>query len=518
MNAIRKLLGRRLPELRAEQPDAGAAMLMTIMFIIFTAGFMLVLLAVLTSQLQPVQIAQKTTRTVYAAQAGIQAGLSVMRSNTKVVGTGASAVTYGDPTKLPASLTGTVDGTTTSALKYTVTVTYYKTDPAGKNATWLAANKLSYPLTSSTASQPAFARLVSVGSDAAVTGMAATSGNRTIVAVYAFTTTNINHPGGLILSADGTKCMKADSATAGSKINMVGAASCTDDTLDMWVYDTDWKLKLASTIGSSTVLCITGQQWLSSSNGYDSSSVDATLRACGTTNAGAYGNQLWSWDSPNSWIGQNKANTARSTRWLGLSGNKVIESTASGNTYNPQPAVGAGAASKATNQIVNYKEFGRCMDVTDVDINKTFMIVYPCKQDPTGTGSNILWNHKWYYSEPAGTLTTSASQNITVRINNDTGQTRCLTGSTTSTDVTMKTCSSTNALQKFVRNTETGNNLSSWTFQLDGDRTKCLSSVPESGYAWSHIRLVACDGSTAQKWNAPAVTTGSTLGDYQEIG
>lgn len=514
MIALRRVLGRRSAELRAEQPDAGAAMLMTIMFIIFTAGFMLVLLAVLTSQLQPVQIAQKTTRTVYAAQAGIQAGLSVMRSNTKVVGTGASAVTYGDPTKLPASLTGTVDGTTTSALKYTVSVTYFKTDPAGKNATWLAANKLAYPLTGSTASQPAFARLVSVGSDTAVTGMAATSGNRTVVAVYAFTTTNVNHPGGLILSADGTKCMRADSATSGAKINMVAVASCTDDTLDMWVYDTDWKLKLASTIGSATVLCITGQQWLSTTNGYDSTTVDATLRACGTTNASAYGNQLWSWDSPNSWIGQNKANTARSTRWLGLSSNKLIESTTSGNTFNPQPAVGAGAASKATVQIVNYKEFGRCMDVTDTDINKAFMIVYPCKQDPTGTGTNILWNHKWSYIEPTAPATTTAWQQIKVT----NGSTYCLTMSTTTTDLTMKACSTSDTKQRFVRNTETGSNLSSWTFQLDGDRTKCLSSVPESGYAWSHIRLVACDGSTAQKWNAPAVTTGSTLGDYQEIG
>lgn len=515
MIALRALLTRRLREVRQQQPDAGAAMVMTIGFMILTAGFMLVLLAVLTAQLQPLQIAQKSTRTVYAAQAGIQASLSVMRSNTKIVGTGPSAVRYGDPTKLPASLTGTVDGTTTSALTYSVTITYFKSNPSGKNATWLAANKLTWPISSASASQPAFARLVSVGSDAAVTGMAASAGNRTIVAVYAFKTTNVNIPGGLILSTDGTKCLKAVTATAGSKINSVALASCTDDALDMWVYDTDWKLKLASTIGSATVLCITGMPWLTSANGYDSTTVDTTLRPCGTTNASAFGNQLWSWDSPNSWIGQNKANNARSTRWLGLSSNRLIESTTNGNTFNPQPAVGAGAASKATVQIVNYREFGRCMDVTDVDINKTFMIVYPCKQDPTGTGANILWNHKWSYTEPTAPATISAAQSITV---NNGSSTFCLTGSTTSTDLTMKACNTTNALQKFVRNTETGSSISSWTFQLNGDRTKCLSSVPESGYAWSHIRLVACDGSTAQKWNAPAVTSGSTLGDYQEIG
>lgn len=486
-------------------------MLMTVMFIILTAGIMLALLAVLTSQLKPVQTVQKSTRTVYAAQAGIQAGLSVMRSNTKTVGTGPTAATYGDPTKLPATLTGTVDGTTTSALKYSVSVTYFTTNPAGKNATWVAANKLAYPLTNDPTKQPEFARLESTGSDAAIVGMSPTSGNRTVVAVYAFKTTNVNNPGGLIMTADGTKCLKADSATAGSNVYSVSKDSCTDDTLNAWVYDTDYQLKLASTIGSPTVLCITGRQW---SNTKDST-VDSTLRACNPDNSKAWGNQKWSWDSPDSWVAQNSANNARTGRWLGLSSNKLIESTSGGKTFNPQPAVGAGAASKATVQIVNYREFGRCMDVTDVDINKSFMIVYPCKQDPSGTGKDILWNHKWSYSEPTAPATTTGVINITV---NTGSETRCLTASTTTTDLTMKTCKSTDNLQKFVRNTETGSSISSWTFQLNGDRTKCLSSVPEAGYAWSHIRLVACDGSTAQKWNAPAVTTGSTLGDYQEIG
>lgn len=494
---------------RNHRDDGGAALIMTVIFMVLVSGLMVALLAVLLTQLRPAQIAQKSSRTVYAAQAGIQSALSVMRSNTKSV----NGVVYGDPTKLPASLSGTVDGAATSTLSYSVAIDYFLSNPSGKDDAWLAANKLS--TWASTATQPAYARIRSVGSDAAVMGMSASAGNRTVVAVYAFKTTNINIPGGLIMTADGTKCLKAATATAGSKIASVGSASCTDDALDLWVYDTDWKLKLASTIGTGTVLCITGQAWLASANGYDSSSVDATLRPCGTTNASAFGNQLWSWDSPNSWVGQNKANTARSSRWLGLSSNSLIESTAGGNTFNPQPAVGAGAASKATVQIVNYKEFGRCMDVTDVDINKTFMIVYPCKQDPTGTGNAILWNHKWSYSEPTSPSTTSAAQQIKV---NTGSETRCLTGSSTSTDLTMKTCSTTNPLQWFVRNTETGSSVSSWTFQLSGDRTQCLASVPEPNYAWSHIRLVACSGSTAQKWNAPASTVGSKLGDYQEIG
>ena len=499
--------------------DAGAAMMMTLMFVLFVGGLMIVLLAALLNQLGPLQFAQSSTRSVYAAQAGLQTGLSVLRSNTRTVGTGSSQVTYGDVTKLPkVAITGTVDGVTGSALSYSVTLTYFTSNPSGQSDAWLVANAMSMSSLSIT-NQPTYARIEATGTDSS-TG---TARSRKIAAVYAFNTTNVNIPGGLILNPEGTKCLKASSSTAGSTMSMVALSSCTDDTLNLWVYDTDYKLKLASTIASSSVMCITGRTW-----GSTSATPNATLQKCANSNAAAPGNQLWSWDSPDSWVGQNQDTTSgRSSRWLAIdSTSTLVDSGSSAKTFNPQPAVGAGGASYNMHQVVNYKEFGRCMDVTDVQIDKTFMIVYPCKQDPTGTGNAILWNHKWYYAEPTAPATTSASQPIKVYINNSTttANTRCLTASpkykhtTPVTDVTFTACDSSNALQQFVRNNETGNTISSWTFQLNGDRTRCLAAVPESGYAWSHIRVMTCDGSTAQKWNAPAVTTGSKLGDYQEIG
>jgi len=511
------------PDARSTDPacagsEAGAAMMMTLMFIFFVGGLLIVLLAALLGQLAPQQFVQSSTRSVYAAQAGLQSGLSILRSNTRTVGTGPSAVTYGDVTKLPKTpVTGTVDGVSGSALAYTVTFTYFTANPSGRSDSWLAANAM--PVSSlSITNQPVYARIVATGTDSA-TG---TPRSRTVAAVYAFNTTNVNIPGGLILNADGTKCLKASSSAAGSTMTMVALSSCTDDTKNLWVYDTDYKLKLASTIATPSVMCITGRVWTSSS-----ASPNATLAPCAASNAAAPGNQLWSWDSPDSWVGQNQDTVSgRSSRWLALSSDVLVDSGSAARTFTPQPAVGAGGASYAMHQIVNYREFGRCMDVTDVQIDKTFMIVYPCKQDPTGTGNAILWNHKWYYAEPTAPSTTTAWQNVKVYINNNTStaNTRCLTvassyaSATPTTDVTFKNCDPGNTLQRFVRNNETGNTISSWTFQLDQDRTKCLAAVPESGYAWSHIRIMTCDGSTAQKWNAPAVTTGSKLGDYQELG
>ena len=65
-----------------------------------------------------------------------------------------------------------------------------------------------------------------------------------------------------------------------------------------------------------------------------------------------------------------------------------------------------------TKQIVNFKEFGRCADVTGANINNAdtpgeFNIVYPCKQDPVGAG--LAWNHKWYYNSPTVGYTNDVS-------------------------------------------------------------------------------------------------------------
>lgn len=503
---------------RCGSSDEGSALLMTVVFTIFAGGIMLVLLSVLLSQMQAIQLAQKNTRTGYAAQAGIQATLSILRSNTERRVVAGTAADYGNPSKLPQTFSGTVDG---GELAYSVAVTYYAEDPTNKDSNWLDHNDLEFTAgVTSPKTQPRFARIVSTGRDARSSADAAM--NRTVTALYTFTTTNVNIPGGRINSSDGNSCLKAATAQTDSVINMVPSASCTDDTVNLWVYDVDYRLKLASTLNSSQVLCITGQEWVSTPSGTNSDTVKATLQPCASSNDKAFGNQLWSWEPPGSWVGQNKANNARTNRWLGLNGAVLVEKTASTGVFNPAPSVGAGAASYNTNQIVNYSEFGRCMDVTDEQIGKAFMIVYPCKQDPTKSGANLKWNHKWYYSEPTGAATTSDAQSISVKLNNTTPY--CLTTSGTSnTDVHFKACDpvnvgSLNSQQKFIRNGNTGNTLTSYTFQLADDRTRCLAAVPESGYAWSHIRLVPCSGSTTQKWNAPALITGSSLGGYKEIG
>ena len=167
----------------------------------------------------------------------------------------------------------------------------------------------------------------------------------------------------------------------------------------MWVYNTDYTLVLASTL-KGTRLCLQGNT---------TADVDIVLAACDPTKPA----QLWSYEGGARFKGQNSGNTDYGDRCLGTGSsvadnamagkvlrNGACASNAEWGSFAPDPSVGAGAASVQTKQIVNYYEFGRCMDVTNENINYALMIIYPCKQDPSG-GTQLKWNHKWYYQENA---------------------------------------------------------------------------------------------------------------------
>jgi hypothetical protein len=177
--------------------------------------------------------------------------------------------------------------------------------------------------------------------------------------------------------------------------------------------------------------------------------------------------------------------------------------------------VGAGAASADTIQIVNYLEFGRCFDVTDQQVGKAFMIVYPCKQDPSG-GARLNWNHKWYYSEPATGSSVRENQQIYVKENNADSGKKCLQSPGASgTYVTLVTCSASAPNQQWDRYKDTGNAATSYTFVDYLGRCVGLSEDKYND-AWSKIVVTSCSGEADQKWNAPAQKSDAQIGDYVE--
>lgn len=525
-SAITRLRDALVARARGHDSESGVALLSAIIFMIIMAGLSVVLLSTVLAQTVPSVAAQRNTKTIYAAQSGIQASLGMLRS--AAAAPDATGKVYGALGQLKCSITGQVNGQS-DGLGYKADITYYLDNPN----TAASPRTVACSAGSGLAQQPNFAKIVSTGTAPPGAGSGTTvTGDRALSAVYAFKVSNVNIPGGRIFDGNNQFCLEAvplasGSVGDGSFIKFVAASACTasalNDAKQLWIYDIDYKIKLASTtVVGATPLCITGP---AAAGG---ATQDATLSACKTD--GTRWNQLWSWSGSYTWQGQNTDITS------GYSNNNLGGSAAAGNrlqvisngtngTFNPTSAVGAGAASINTTQIVNYLEFGRCLDVTDGNIASTFMISYPCKQDPSGTGippgtGKLAWNHKWFYNEPVAPSTSSA-QTISVKVDNDSARAYCLQTPTVDSGLVypvFTSCVAGSTLQTWTRigDVETSY-LSSYWFKDSLGRCLSVGKSTDLYKGWSKIVVATCDGSLAQKWNAPAARTDSTVGGYQEV-
>jgi hypothetical protein len=545
----RFILGR----LTGEAPERGVAMLTAILFMIIMAGVSTVILGVVTTQAVPSNIAQKGTKTIYSAQAGIQAALAVMRSSGTVDGSGN---TYGDKTKIPCSLSGTPNSTA-DGNAYSVAISYYTTDPTphATDTTWLSTNKIACNVgtygtaTNGPITTPKFALMTSSGTATQIPNTTGT-GNRSITAVYEFQVKNVNVLGGLINNTGATACMQAVSATAGSQITFVNQSSCgatsTNAALQLWSYTPSWQLALSSTtLGGVPGLCITGSV---SPTPPGNTWSNATLVACAASGDPTRWNQLWSWTGSYTWEGElSDISGPNSASWLtpavadGISpiGTFLRVSSTAAATLAPTQLVGAGGAKYSTHQLVNYQEFGYCADVTNEDINHQFQISYPCKQDPTGGTSAITWNQKWIYCEatdigvtapctgqlPNGTTISASNQEIYVYQYDDTTKKNCLTtplvgsGSFYPYFTACAASGSLAAQQTWSRVYNTGNFLTSYI--ITDNLGRCLEANSADLFltspAISKLWVATCDGQNHQKWNAVPTYIGGTVGGYREI-
>jgi hypothetical protein len=516
--------------------ERGVAMLSAILFMIIMAGIGTVIVGIVVSQATPSNIAQKSTKTIYAAQAGMQAALGMLRTAQSP---DVSNTYYGDPTKLPCGLTGDTNGTNDASSVYTVSINYYSIDPTGLTASQLAGiSGAVVPCNAPNGTGtvvPKWAVLVSKGAGPSVPGVGgAATGNRSLSAVYKFQISNVNVPGGRIYNSNNTFCLQAVSASSGSTIKWVALSQCVsaNDSTQLWTYDKNYELSLASTtIAGSTPLCVTGPVHAS-----DSLPQKAQLATCITeTVDGARWNQLWSWTGSYSWVGETSSTaiTGPSNTCLApgaadgssLTGLYLMVNNGCSGTFTPSAQVGPGPAGATTNQIVNYKEFGRCLDVTNEVITSAFMISYPCKQDPTGTGVYLQWNHKWFYTEatspapPAAPYPQSKTQQIYVYYQNSTAQKYCFTTPTLASGSVFPTfaaCSSAST-QQWTRVNNSGAYSTSYLFVDTYGRCLTADSSKLFNSSYSEITVAACNGGDAQRWNAPSTSSNSDVGGFREV-
>ncbi|NAZ74895.1 hypothetical protein GTQ99_05575 [Kineococcus sp. T13] len=502
-----RILRTRLDAHHGRQ-DEGAALLIVMTSVLLTAALSVVILGLVLSQMLPTRVQAKRTATLATAQAGIDAATSQMRA---AIGThNADNVPFGGKNKLPCSLTGTVGNQ-----RYSVSITYYDTDPTELSAAEQAIRTVDCTPGGGTVYVPSHAIITSEGAAPAVKGQAADVGNRKLKALYSFQLDNGNIAGGIMWSAPGSKyCLQAESATVGAKVKYLASGSCAfNDVKQMWVYNTDYTIVLASTL-KATRLCLQGKT---------NADADVELAVCDPAKPA----QLWSYEGGARFKGQNNGNTDYGSRCLGT-GSSVADTAMAGKvlrngacasdqewgSFAPDPSVGAGAASYQTKQIVNYFEFGRCMDVTNEDINYSLMIIYPCKQDPSG-GSKLKWNHKWRYTENI-----TAKQSIYVEQYDDPAKRFCLTAAAASVadadaNLVFRTCDG-RAEQKFTRYYKMPDYADSYTFVDFSGR--CLSVGPKwNNGNFSRMVSAACNGGSAQKWNAPQLISDPGVSAVREV-
>lgn len=454
-----------------------------------------------------------------AAETGLQAALGAVRSAADPTGTGVNS-------KLPCgtAVTGQVNdsASTNDQSQYRVSLVYYASDPRGQSASWLAANAIS--CANLTTTTPTYVMLNSTGTNYASFGQ---SGDRVLTATYPIRTNNQNIPGGLIQNYyDGAAtylslCMDAGSSSPAAG-TAVQAQLCQYNVPDQQKFS--YQNNLTIVLNSSVTATSAGMCLQANGAGL------IVLQPCITSGSTLY-TQQWSFNDgayfQSATSSGGLGNTCMEIQTLDFAGSNVILSGCSGprrqSNWLPSPAVGAGMAGPNTAQMVNFKQFGRCMDLQEWGLSNP-LIAYPCKQTPDGRPG---WNQRWVYNSTTKTLSIDAGPANGPVANITTPYCAIAPGATASgTALRVKVTPCPDPDTATPPNLQwTSHYSASETYRdrysyTDFTGTRCMAPSTSDYYNGTNVSFIVvapCDGSLLQKWNGdPYVLLASPLRDANE--
>jgi hypothetical protein len=495
-----------LERLRLWRDERGSLPLAMMLTLVGTSLSTL-MVPVVIGQIRATTSTIERTRALHAAQAGIDLVIGGIR---------ASAGSIANLCFLPA--TQPLLGVTGAGLagRYSVTVEYQ--DAAHKPLS--CASKL-------LAVVPTYAVITSLGTVKGTAGQAINPGDsqtRTLTATYVFRFTNENIEGGLVRFYGGAYCLDAGSGSPGVGTIVTTQPCNPGSSRQTFAYTKYLTLQLVSSKTATNPLgmCIDS----------GANPVSGTLlefEVCGLSPTVPY-YQRWNLNDGSNFQSTSSTGAIGTLCVHAKSGNTkgaFVEVTTCGGaadntrTFAPEASVGAGAAGAPYN-LVNFKQFGRCVDVTNFDTTLGYLIVWPCKQAPNPL--SVAWNQR--FSVP---LAVNGKGTVTGRIttydNTRTHRTYCLT--TFKKDgpthfVTMKVCPIGNdpkdqeardAVEWRVSYQESTYGTS---YVIRDYQDQCLSPTDMDNPALdpadifkgstvvSKLTAAKCDGSKLQKWNAPA--------------
>ena len=472
------------------------------------------------------------------ALAGVQAVVADIRA--------ASANDYVVINELPCS---TISGetNTSGSSTFVASLLYEEETPAGGYAS-LTCTQGSGPATPATGDFLARAVITScsptslcpANPTAALTG----DGARRVVSTYDFNTSYAHIPGGVIYSYSGQECFVATynngiNTSAGVTLEVTTSCS-TGNNLEQFQYTSTWNL--AIDLGGAE-WCVQDPEDQSPASlsplPITASCTGTAVTQWGVNDVGGI-EGVATTGSPS---GQPNGYCLDNPLSSNPSGTQTADATVANtdcdsgydNTSNWQmsPEVGAGASQPASNQafgvtdqLVNFQEFGYCLDVTNQSVSTTFLIDYMCKQFPDTTDFPV-WNQRWCFDQ----LSTNSSGLPVGLLYTPYGQTTCSSPSApyclqsplqaaSQVSTAYVTVASACALGSSLSSqptdelwTEWGSNGGfeneyNWT-DNDGYCLEANTSNQQdpsgNGDSFSAIQVDTCNGSYEQKWNAPAI-------------
>jgi hypothetical protein len=429
--------------------------------------------------------------------------------------------------------------------RYSVTVDYYLTDPSLANPIKMSVcADGNGPYDPSTGTRtPRYAKITSTGTDAG--GGHQVSKGRTIVTTYVFQTDDTNITGGVIRlfpdsSTNNQWCMDAGSAAPASGTQVLLRACSSSNppaAQQVFAYRSDLSIQLVSSITDANPngMCLdtaTTPHSIGDALVLKQCAIADPTKCSNIRNCSPW-NQQWSVDD-NAHLEGAKSDRSDIDGYCinaaaQADGTPISLATCAGTvtdtkqTWVPSPSAGAGMAGSGNNQLVNYKLFATCLDVTGQDPNSTYMILYTCKQNPDPT--KVSWNQKF---APSPALSTGPTK-VLLKTTYTNGTVYCLTSPLTSGGYVRITTSCpssvTGAASKYVWTVYqvqdgSGNDLSyADKYTIKDGAGRCLGPGPNSDLLngqYYKVVTAACDGTTGQKWNANPSLDSSKLQNTHE--
>jgi hypothetical protein len=462
-------------------------------------------------------------RALQAAESGIDLALGQIRASQS--GTGDE----GDVAKLPC---GPLEGTAgqANASTYSVEIGYYTKNPVGQSDVWLDDNAMAcvpgYGVADAAHDVyiPSFVLLTSTGTDGQ------TGDSRTLTTTYVVHTTDINIPGGQIRlypSGPVNYCLTVSLPAANGAT--VTLQPCQDPVPDSqkFAYADQLGIQLVAS-GDDNPLCLKTE---------GSSGKPLIMGPCGSENQAPW-IEMWGFDNDSHFRVSDPNQKSLSGMCFGASSAPKsdppyagVELMSCDGSYDdpvqawiPSPYVGAGGAGASNGQLVNFFQFGRCLDVTDHDVTSDFLIAYGCMQIPSKQSNTIAgvapWDQMFVPSpsiseDPADQTPPSQAQWVVTCPSTGDGactknSTFCLTAPADVGDyATVEPCKSSDPDQvwtRYQRLDAAGNELHyADKYTIKDDQGRCLSlGSDQQMYHDYYFKVVVqdCDGSTKQKWNA----------------